>query len=385
MRLARRRNQPSFDDAMFGLLAVSSEKLVAAGISEDEAATMAAEIMLQAADSVAPSVVATVRRQAPRVRRARRRQYRDFKRVLKVYWGEPLNRYLQICMAAVEIGRRFYDRLEKAAEQQQDYEFEALMGLYARACRTAVEIHHAFSGGYSMGALARCRTLHEIAVIMIVITRFREEIPDLAERFLLHDVVQNYKDAKIYQEHCAALGEELLTEAEMTSMEEGRQDLIERFGDDYRHPYGWASGIGGLSNPKFADLERQAGVAHLRGHCSWANHEVHADSKGWRLNILGRGEGQHQATGPDHLDMAEPASWSLISLGQCVATLVFSTDDISPLEVMCCQTVQRLIDDAMNAFDNAEAWAEEADRRVLPLPQWRRKAWLLWQVITKRV
>lgn len=370
---------------MFGVLAASSEKLVSAGISEDEAATMVAETMLQAADTVAPSVVATVRRRAPRMHRARRRQYRDFRRVLKVYWGESLDRYLEICVAAEEVGRRYYGRLEKAAVQQQDYEFEALTGLYARACRTAAEIHHTLSGGYSMGALARCRTLHEIAVIMIVISRFREEIPYLAERFLLHDAVQNYKDAKIYQEHCAALGDEPFAEAEMTGMEEERQDLIERFGDDYRHPYGWASGIGGLRKPTFADLERQAGVAHLRGHYSWANHEVHADSKGWRLNILGRGEVHHQATGPDHLDMAEPASWSLISLGQCVATLVFSTDDISPLEVMGCQTVQRLIDDAMNAFGNAEAWAEEADRRVLPLPQWRRKAWLLWQVVTKRV
>ena len=128
-----------------------------------------------------------------------------------------------------------------------------------------------------------------------------------------------------------------------------------------------------------------AGVAHLRGHYSSANHEVHADSKGWRLNILERGEVHFQATGPAHFNMAEPASWSLTSLGQCIATLVFSTDDISPLEIMGCKVVQHLIDEAVDAFDKAETAAEEADRRVLPLPRWRQKLWLLWQSVPRRL
>lgn len=82
--------------------------------------------------------------------------------------------------------------------------------------------------------------------------------------------------------------------------------------------------------------------------------------------------------------MAELRSGSLSSLGRCIATLVFSTEDVSPIEITGCQAVQRLVDEAIDAFDNAEAWAEKIDRRVLPLPRWQRKVWSLWQVITKR-
>lgn len=62
-----------------------------------------------------------------------------------------------------------------------------------------------------------------------------------------------------------------------------------------------------------------------------------------------------------------------------------STDDISPLEIMGCKVVQHLIDEAVDAFDKAETAAEEADRRVLPLPRWRQKLWLLWQSVSRRL
>ena len=383
MRLAGRRTRQSFDDTAFATMAEGVDKLVRAGLTADDASQAAVDAVMQATDNQAPAVAATLRRTTPRMLRQRRRRGKRFQRVLRVYWGRPFDLYLSICVAAEEAGQRFDDRLAANAEKRQDYQFEALTGLYARACRTAMEIHHALAGGFPMAALARCRTLHEIAVIMMVLSKLgeTEEHADLAERFLLHDAVQNWKDAKTYQKHCADLDNEPLGLDELSELEEAQQALLARFGPEYRHDYGWASGVAGSKQPTFVNLEELAKVAHLRGHYSWASHEIHADSKGWRLNVFEQGDVLYKQTGPTHFGMAEPASWALISLQQCMATLLFSTDDISPMEILGFKALQHLIDDAVETFDRAEVRVEESDKCVLKWPPWKRRLWILWKSI----
>jgi len=383
MRLAGRRTRQSLDDTAFATMAEGVDKLVRAGLTADDASQAAVDAVMQATDNQAPAVATTLRRTTPRMLRQRRRRGKRFQRVLRVYWGRPFDLYLSICVAAEEAGQRFDDRLAANAEKRQDYQFEALTGLYARACRTAMEIHHALAGGFPMAALARCRTLHEIAVIMMVLSKLgeTEEHADLAERFLLHDAVQTWKDAKTYQKHCADLGNEPLGLDELSELEEAQQALLARFGPEYRHDYGWASGVAGLKKPTFVNLEELAKVAHLRGHYSWASHKIHADSKGWRLNVFEQGDVLYKQTGPTHFGMAEPASWALISLQQCMATLLFSTDDISPMEIPGFKALQHLIDDAVETFDRAEVRVEESDKCVLKWPPWKRRLWILWKSI----
>lgn len=316
MRLVGRRSSQDFDDLAFTTIAEGMDKLLGAGMDEDGASQAAVDALMQGMDSQAPAVAARLKRTAPRMLRQRRRSEKIFRRVLRVYWGRPLDLYLAICVAADEAGQRFDDRLAGEAEERQDYQFEALTGLYARACRTALEIHHALAGGFPMAALARCRTLHEIAVIMMVLAQFgeTEEHHDLAERFLLHDAILNWWDADTYQRHCETLGSEPLDEAEIAELEQAHRDLLTRFGPGYNQEYGWAVALDGLQRPKFWQLERLVQVAHLRGHYSWASHEIHADAKGWRLNVFERGDVLYKETGAMHFGMVDPASWALTSL-----------------------------------------------------------------------
>ena len=100
---------------------------------------------------------------------------------------------------AEEIGHEIYGiHLKEADDEEFDPVFEALIGLYARACRVAREVHHLLSGGFPFGALARSRTLHELAVITIGIADYgRDEAhADLADRFLQHAWIARYSDAE---------------------------------------------------------------------------------------------------------------------------------------------------------------------------------------------
>ena len=59
-----------------------------------------------------------------------------------------------------------------------------------------------------MGALARSRTMHELAVNALVIADWSKRVghTDLPQRFLDHEVIANYRDALVYQTNCDRLG-----------------------------------------------------------------------------------------------------------------------------------------------------------------------------------
>ncbi|MGM1062168.1 DUF5677 domain-containing protein [Saccharothrix sp. Mg75] len=386
MKFPGRRVHEDFDHNVFTAMVERINKLTADGLSDDEAHERVVNAWTQAADKHAPAVASMMRRSAPTTVRHRRRSHTPFRRALRMYWGRPLDLYLAICVNAHDAGKRFDDRLAAEAEERQDYHFEVLTGLYARACRTALEIHHALAGGYPMAALARCRTLHEIAVIMLVLTEFGEttEHADLAERFYLHERVLTAKDAKTYQDHCEVLGGEPLADEEIAELEQARQELLDRFGTDYKDSYGWASGVDGLRRPNFAQLEKLVKVAHLRGHYYWASHEIHADARGDQLNVVERGDVLHRQTGPMLSGLAEPATWALASLELCMQTLLYSTDDVSPLEMLGSKALQHLIDDAKKVFAQSEEYVEEMENRVHLWPRWRRELWIRWRLFIQR-
>lgn len=383
VRIRTRRNHSNFDDMTYNAMADGIEKLVAYGIDIEEATKIAVEAYVCTTDSVAPTVASTLKRTAPQMLRQRLRRGRIFRRVLQKYWGQALNLYLSICVCAEEAGRDFDDRNAEEAAERRDYLFEALTGLHARACRIALEIHHLLAGGFPMGALARCRTLHEIAVVMTVLADFGRmgKHADLAERFLLHDEIQNWTDAETYQESCEALGSEPFTEDEMTEMEQRRAELLRRFGASYRYDYGWAVGLDDLKKPDFRDLERLANVSYLRSYYRWASHEVHADSKGWGFNVFQYGDLLYKETGPMHFDLAEPACLALTSLRQCLIALLLSTDELSPGYLLALKAAEHLTNDTINVFNSVEQAVEKMDEQLLSYPPRIRYLGLCWLLL----
>src|SRR2546427_402558 len=87
--------------------------------------------------------------------------------------------------------------LIRSNAKKNRYKNEVIHQLYGRACRTMSEIERLLSGGYADGALARWRTLHEIYIISEIISSGND---DLAERYLAHEIVENRRAHKVYEE-----------------------------------------------------------------------------------------------------------------------------------------------------------------------------------------
>jgi hypothetical protein len=343
---------------------------LAAGLDEDAAAALAGEAYSQALheafDKSVPRVIERLTRTAPRMLRRHRRQQRAFERRLHKHWGKALDLYFAVAVSAEEVGATFNSTHSPAAVERQDFVFEALTGLHARACRTAFEVHRLLSSGFPKGALSRCRTLHELAVTSIVIGQHGREAAysDLAERFLLHEVVIGYKDALLYQENCETLGYEPFSDEDMAEMKRGYDDLVQRYGPTFRKPYGWASSLGS-PEPTFHDLERLAELAHVRSHYRWASHEVHSDAKGSALNMYRFGDIAYRSSGMTNTGLAEPGHLALISLHQCtVCLLTRGTDSVSPRDLLTLKAMQGLVDQAGEAFGAAQTSINKAEHRI---------------------
>ncbi|MDQ6677229.1 MAG: DUF5677 domain-containing protein, partial [Acidobacteriota bacterium] len=100
---------------------------------------------------------------------ARRVQSAGFNERLYSRWAEGLDQYELSLIAASESGDYFNEHF-RSKTAKDDYRPEVLYRLHGNALLVATEIYHLLLGGFASGAHGRCRTLHEIAVVMLFIS-----------------------------------------------------------------------------------------------------------------------------------------------------------------------------------------------------------------------
>jgi hypothetical protein len=292
-----------------------------------------------------------------------RRYGAGFKKRLFKTWREALTLYEIVLVSTVDAGRDLAQEHWEQAVEENDFTFQVLMSLHARACLVAGEVFELLKGGYAHGAHARCRTLHELAVFAGVIA----EHPEVAEKFILHDAVEDAKSVDIYQAKLAGRsGYEPITKEEVDQIHARRDAAVQRFGNAFKGRYGWAAELFPNDEPSFGKLEELAGLDHLRPFYDWATHlGVHASSRGARLNVLERGEVSAPLAGPTNVGLADPGHGALISLMQVTMNLLTHgippRDDPAPLVVI--SALMKLTDKAGDAFTAADKRLEEKEAR----------------------
>lgn len=316
-------------------------------------------------------LAARLRARAPHLAE-RRADERAFKRRLANTWKEAFTLYEIVLICANEAGSEFNQAHRTRAAKEQDFVFEALVRLHSQACLVAAETFELLKGGYPHGAHARWRTLHELAVFAAIIGERRR---DVAERFLLHDAIENAAVMETYQAKCARLGYEPLSDGEMAQIRTRKAAAIQRFGKPFADRYGWSAGLFNKP-PRFRELEERAGLDHMHPFYDWSTHVgVHASSRGARLNILRRGGRQLMLAGPMNAGLADPGQGALISLMQVTTTLLIRgrpLDDPEPLLIL--EALLELTDQAGDAFVAADKRLGEKEGRFQRAERLRRAA-----------
>jgi len=257
------------DDEQNQTLGLSEGDNIEIDIGEDQELDKLYQEYVAKVEKLAPEIMevmtspilAGVKKEMPSILKAHRKEMKGFENRLHKEWKKPLDLLETFVILAFEAGADFNHKFRKEAAEVQDHVFDALTRLHARGCQIASEVLVLLGSGFADGAHARWRSLHEVAVVASFIKTYGNEV---AERYMLHENIESYKAANLHQKYYASLGEEPIAEDDYNSVKAFRDELITRFGTPYKNNYGWASSVLNKADPKFTDIEENAGFEHLR-------------------------------------------------------------------------------------------------------------------------
>ncbi len=301
----------------------------------EELADAVSKMVPELVDSMAESMLATVRRNAPLDLQENRQFRRGFEERLYQRWQEPLDLLDLFISIAIETGGDFNSRVRESGEVLGNAVFESLSRLHARACQTSSAILVLLKSGYADDAHARWRSLHEIAVVSQFISVKGQCV---AQKYLLHGAIQRYKLAKLLRDNAGRINEEPLPNQEFAELKACHDGLVTRFGNPFKGDYGWAASTLNDKRPGIIDIEQEIDQAHWRTYYRMASDNVHANSHGvyWRLGLIGVNE-RALLAGPSHMGLTDPSHATAISLN-LITTLLLAVrpnfDDVVATKIL---------------------------------------------------
>lgn len=318
-------------------------------LSEGATVDEIGQVVQEALHEGAEQAYRELKRRQLRLLLTERRTRRGFERRLMQRYGRALELFDLFFIACRNAGMEFNGRHRDRTVREQDYIFEALARIHARACLVASEVRALLVSGHPSGALARWRTLHELAVVAYVVKAHDQR---LAERYMLHQWVITLREAEKYVMYAERMKHEPYPPAELESLRKTKDDLVRRFGREYTRDYGWAFGYV-EGKPTFADLETSVGLDFWRPHVGMASHSVHAGFKGmiFDVGLFDNGAGEVMLAGPSNSGLIDAADATLIDFNNCtVALLAYRATPESAIQMA---VLSRLMNDGRDAFFKA--------------------------------
>ncbi|MEN6553255.1 MAG: DUF5677 domain-containing protein [Methanobacterium sp.] len=258
-----------------------------------------------------------------------------FKERLNELWKTPLQLLELYLLLTIEKEVQFNKENHQNASEQNDYVFEALIRLHAKACLIGNEILTLMKNGYASGAFARWRSLHETAVTGLFISKHGNKV---AERYLDYDYIESYnliedylKNNDLYKKHSDILGYVPYdTTEDMIRIAKKRKELRSKYGDRYEKSHGWAAKVLEAKDCNFEGIERDVGLDYLRPFYNMANHPVHAGPKGnyHNLGLMDSDEGKILLVGQSNAGLADPGSNMVVSLQYINKALLTSRPNV---------------------------------------------------------
>ncbi len=275
-----------------------------------------------------------------------RDESRQFELRLRELWREPIDLLELFIRLAYEAGYEFNNEYRIEAEESGDAVFEALIRLHARACQVSSAILVLLKSGFADDAHARWRSLHEMAVVSSFISAHGQEV---AERYLRHEVIQQYSLAREYQKFRDRINAEPLSQEEFDKLESTRTELVCQFGKPFKDEYGWAADALGKKRPTLRAIEEQVNLDHWRPYYRMASDNVHANSHGanYRLGLHMTGT-KDLLAGPSNAGLADPGHSTAISLNKITLSLLATRTNLDTIVVI--KTLGMLVPEIGEAF-----------------------------------
>ena len=280
----------------------------------DDLPAMLDSVMTQ----TATGILKTLRRRWAAEAGRQRADMEPFTQRLAQRWKRPVARLSMLLTIARELGESVNNEVRTPEFADRRHTVNVLTRLHARACQIALEIITLLRGGFADGAIARWRTLHEIAVTAFFVAQYGESV---AERYIAYRVVESFRASVEYEKHRDRLGYEPLAPDKLRHTASAFAAAEARFGKNFTKPYGWAAEALKMKDPKFVHIEEAVRIDHLRPFYKLATQNVHANPNAafFRLGLIG--ESPTLLAGASNLGLSDPGQITARSLTQVTTTI----------------------------------------------------------------
>lgn len=321
------------------------------GLSDEKIGTAFEDAFGIAVSDFAESLFADLKDRSAEMLAEHRELEEGFKSRNIERWREGLSHLRSMIVVSQETGEAAISGMLENDDLKESPKLHAIITLHARALRISREIICLIENGFADGALARWRSLHEIAVISHFLFTAKEEI---AERYLLSRAILSYKAARQYVEHQDKAGLQPFGEEELANLKVHSEHIIEKYGAEMKNEYGWAFGEIGIEKPTFYHIEKHCGLDHWRPRVKWASQEIHG---GFVPSEVGLGVSENTESvhlvGQSNSGMADPGNCCAISLQIATASLLLIEPNLDRLAVI--QVMDLFCDEIGAKFQLGEA------------------------------
>ena len=140
------------------------------------------------AGKIAKNVLKNLKSQWPKENSLQETDILEFRKRMEGRWGKPLGQLRMLLTMSREWCQEINVRESHRRKHKNSRSRKLLIRLLVRACQVTDEILCLLENGFADGAMARWRTLHEIAVVAAVILQHGD---DIAERYIDHQAVES--------------------------------------------------------------------------------------------------------------------------------------------------------------------------------------------------
>jgi len=283
--------------------------------------------------------------------------FAGFRQRLEERWGKPLGQLRMLLRMSREWCQWAHTRYESNKGRKDKQLRKILIRSLVRACQVADEIICLLENGFADGAMARWRTLHEIAVVAAVISQHGGSI---AERYLDHQAVESKRALDRFLACYKDLGYKPIPAREQKRIVKAYDKAIGKYGPSFKSEYGWAALHLNNQRPTFADLEKAAGRAEMRSHYQMGNDNIHAGIKSMFVR-LGLPDYDGLLSGRSNFGLAEPGQNAAHTLTQISAIVCLSEPNIDDLVAGDMMTMLR--DEVPKSFYKADRQLRRDDKK----------------------
>jgi hypothetical protein len=282
------------------------------------------------------------------------RQHREmvgFRRRLRQRWHEPFALFRMFMTVYKETGEAIANALIGTTANGRPLTARVLIELHARSCQVLYEVITLIEGGFADGAMARARTLHEIAVTAMFLQQGPEE---LTRRYLDHDVVESWKAVQKHVKYQGRIAEKPPSQRAQQTLKARYDLVVAKYKKPFKEQYGWAAAALDKDRPSFADIELATKVDHLRPYYQLASHPVHANSKGLHFKLGAFRRRGRLALATNH-GFVLPASSAIVSAIQTISALMMMAPSVDAMvKVKLIQQLSRQVEGAFVRTQRSE-------------------------------